>query len=71
MLLWRFLQWVATFNTNVDVLLEEKLFGAFLTRFTLKLINLEMSVYFDNISLMQQLIEKLISSLHGMKNVRS
>ena len=37
---------------------------------TIELINSEMLVYFDNIGLLQQLIEMLISSLCGVKNAR-
>ena len=35
-----------------------------------ELINWEMSVYFDNIGLVLQLIEKLVLSLCGAKNAR-
>ena len=35
-----------------------------------ELINWEMSVYFDNIGLVLQLIERLVLSLCGVKNAR-
>ena len=35
-----------------------------------ELINWEMSVYFDNIGLVLQLIEKIVLSLCGVKNAR-